>query len=170
MAEITADQVLKQAEEEHVRFVNLQFTDITGVVKSVTIPIHQFEDSIQHGTWFDGSSIEGFARIAESDMYLLPDISTFRIVPWERGDNTTARVICRVFTPNGEPFAADPREVLMRVLKEAEEMGFDYYTGPELEFFLLVPGQDGQDHPLPHDRGGYFDLSTDLASSVRKEM
>lgn len=170
MADMTADDVLQRAEEERVRFVNLQFTDITGAVKSVTIPIHQFADSIQHGTWFDGSSIEGFARIAESDMYLLPDVSTFRVIPWERGDNSTARVICRVFTPNGEPFPGDPREVLMRVLREAEEMGFDYYTGPELEFFLLIPGENGQDRPLPHDRGGYFDLSTDLASSVRKEM
>ena len=170
MASISEDEVLRQAEEAQVRFVNLQFTDVVGAVKSVTIPIHQFADSVEHGTWFDGSSIEGFARIAESDMYLLPDITTFRVIPWERGDNTTARVICRVFTPNGEPFPGDPREVLIRVLREAEELGFDYYTGPELEFFLLVPGANGRDHPLPHDRGGYFDLSTDLASSVRKEM
>src|ERR687886_107341 len=134
MANVTAEDVLRRAEEEQVRFVNLQFTDITGVVKSVTIPVHQLADSIEHGTWFDGSSIEGFARIAESDMYLLPDVTTFRVVPWERGENTTARVICRVFTPNGEPFPGDPREVLMRVLREAEELGFDYYTGPELEF------------------------------------
>src|ERR671929_1798293 len=125
MTDLRPDDVLKQAEDEHVRFVNLQFTDITGAVKSVTIPIHQFQDSIEHGTWFDGSSIEGFARIAESDMYLLPDISTFRVVPWERGENTTARVICRVFTPNGEPFPGDPREVLMRALREAQELGFD---------------------------------------------
>jgi glutamine synthetase len=170
MSELTADEVLQRCDEEQVRFVNLQFTDITGAVKSVTIPIHQFADSIEHGTWFDGSSIEGFARIAESDMYLMPDITTFRVIPWERGENTTARVICRVFTPSGEPFPGDPREVLMRVLQEAADLGFDYYTGPELEFFLLVPGNDGQDHPLPHDRGSYFDLSTDLASSVRKEM
>lgn len=170
MAQTTAQEVLRIADEEHVRFVNLQFTDINGVVKSVTIPVHQLADSIQHGTWFDGSSIEGFARIAESDMYLLPDIDTFRIVPWERGTNTTARIICQVFTPNGEPFPGDPREVLLRALREAEAMGFDYYTGPELEFFLLVPGENGQERPLPHDRGGYFDLSTDLAISVRAEM
>jgi len=170
MADTTGDEVLKRAEDEQVRFVNLQFTDITGAVKSVTIPIHQFADSIEHGTWFDGSSIEGFARIAESDMYLKPDVSTFQVIPWERGENTTARVICQVFTPNGQPFPGDPREVLIRVLQEAEEMGFDYYTGPELEFFLLVPGENGQDRPLAHDHGGYFDLSTDLASTVRKEM
>jgi glutamine synthetase len=170
MTERTAEDVLRQAEEEGVRFVNLQFTDIVGAVKSVTIPIHQLADSFEHGTWFDGSSIEGFARIAESDMYLSPDPSTFQIIPWERDENVTARVICRVFMPNGEPFAGDPREVLMRVLQEARDMGFEYYTGPELEFFLLVPGRNGAEEPLPHDRGGYFDLSTDLAISVRKEM
>ncbi|MDQ2743694.1 MAG: type I glutamate--ammonia ligase [Chloroflexota bacterium] len=170
MAQTTPEEVLRRTEEEQVRFVNLQFTDINGAVKSVTIPVHQFADSIQHGTWFDGSSIEGFARIAESDMYLLPDIDTFQVVPWERGTNTTARVICRVFTPNGEPFPGDPREVLLGVLREAREMGYDYYTGPELEFFLLVPGTNGQERPLPHDRASYFDLSTDLAISVRAEM
>src|SRR5579859_1806476 len=121
MSDQSPDDVLRQVEEHDVRFVNLQFTDITGAVKSVTITSEHFRDSIEHGTWFDGSSIEGFARIAESDMYLLPDVSTFRIIPWERGPNTTARVICRVFTPNGEPFPGDPREVLMRVLREAEE-------------------------------------------------
>jgi len=170
VSEAILNDVMKQAEEASVRFVNLQFTDINGAVKSVTIPIHQFPDSVEHGTWFDGSSIEGFARIAESDMYLQPEIETFRIVPWERGANTTARVICRVMTPNGEGFPGDPREVLMRLLRQANEMGFDYYTGPELEFFLLMPGQNGSDKPLPHDYGGYFDLSTDLAIEVRKEM
>lgn len=170
MVSYTPERILRRAEEEQVRFVNLQFTDIAGAVKSVTIPIHQFPDSIEHGTWFDGSSIEGFARIAESDMYLKPDISTFQVIPWERGENSTARVICQVFTPDGVEFPGDPREVLLRNLREAEAAGFDYYTGPELEFFLLVPGENGQERPLPHDRGGYFDLSTDLAIQVRKEM
>jgi glutamine synthetase len=171
MTDQSPDAILKRTETERVRFVNLQFTDIMGAVKSVTIPVHQFADSIEHGTWFDGSSIEGFARIAESDMYLKPDISTFQILPWERGENTTARVICRVFTPDGEEFPGDPRYVLTRILADARALGFDYYTGPELEFFLLVPGNgNGQELPLPHDRGGYFDLSTDLALSVRKDM
>ncbi|HZS93702.1 MAG TPA: glutamine synthetase family protein, partial [Chloroflexota bacterium] len=165
----TKDDILRQADEQNVRFVNLQFTDINGIVKSVTIPVHQFADSLEYGTWFDGSSIEGFARIAESDMYLAPDPDTFRIVPWESGENTTARIICRVFTPNGEPFPGDPREVLTRVLRDAEDMGFDYYTGPELEFFLLREGNNGE-RPLAHDYGGYFDLSTDLAIHVRKDM
>lgn len=166
----TPEQILRRCDEEQVRFVNLQFTDITGAVKSVTIPIHQFPDSIEHGTWFDGSSIEGFARIAESDMYLKPDLDTFQIIPWERGDNTTARVICQVFTPDGNEFEGDPRFVLQRAIRRANELGFSYSTGPELEFFLLVPGAGGVETPLPHDRGGYFDLSTDEAITVRKEM
>lgn len=170
MAKSSASDVLKRAEEAEVRFVNLQFTDIMGTVKSVTIPVHQFADSLEHGTWFDGSSIEGFARIAESDMYLTPDPSTFQLIPWEHGTQTTARVICDVYTPDGTPFPGDPREVLKRVLREAEALGLDYYTGPELEFFLLVPGPGGREDPLPHDRGSYFDLSTDLAIAVRAEM
>lgn len=166
----TAAEVFEQIERESVRFINLQFTDFVGMVKSVTIPAHQFKDSVEHGTWFDGSSIEGFARIAESDMYLQPELDTFRIIPWERGENTTARVICRVMMPDGQPFAGDPREVLLRALDEAKQMGFDYYIGPELEFFLFVPSDDGPQEPLPHDAGSYFDLSTDQASLVRKEM
>lgn len=162
--------VFEQIETENVRFVNLQFTDIVGMVKSVTIPAHQFRDSVEHGTWFDGSSIEGFARIAESDMYLQPELNTFRVIPWERGENTTARVICRVMMPDGQPFEGDPREVLLRALDEARQMGFDYFIGPELEFFLFVPSDNHGQEPLPHDRGSYFDLSMDIASSVRKEM
>lgn len=165
-----AEQVMEHASREGVRFVNLQFTDVIGVVKSVTIPVEQFRDSIDHGKWFDGSSIEGFARIAESDMYLQPDLSTFAVIPWERGENTTARVICWVYNPNGELFPGDPRAVLHKVLQEAAAMGFRYNTGPELEFFLFKPGDDGKIKALPHDRGGYFDLSTDLASHVRKDM
>ena len=164
------EEVLLRAEKEKVRFVNLQFTDIVGMVKSVTIPIEQLPDCIEHGKWFDGSSIEGFARIAESDMYLVPDLSTFAVIPWERGENTTARVICWVHNPNGELFPGDPRAVLVNVLKEAEELGYVYNTGPELEFFLFKPDEVGRIAPLPHDRAGYFDSTTDLAIQVRKEM
>lgn len=165
-----AEQVLEQASREGVKFVNLQFTDVIGVVKSVTIPVEQLRDTIEHGKWFDGSSIEGFARIAESDMYLMPDLSTFAVIPWERGEDTTARIICWVYNPNGELFPGDPRAVLYKVLCEAAELGFKYNTGPELEFFLFKPDDQGKIRPLPHDRGGYFDLSTDLASHVRKDM
>lgn len=165
-----AERVFELAEKHHVRFINLQFTDVVGIVKSVTVPIHRFDNCVKHGMWFDGSSIEGFARIAESDMYLIPDLSTFAIIPWERTINTTARVICQVYTPNGELFAGDPRAVLVKAMKEAEEMGFEYNTGPELEFFLFKPNEAGRIAPSPHDQGGYFDFSTDLASHVRKEM
>ena len=96
------DAIMARAEKEKVRCVNLQFTDLMGIVKSVAIPLHQFEDACLSGKWFDGSSIEGFARIAESDMYLKPDIRTYKVIPWEREQNTTARVICQVFTPDGK--------------------------------------------------------------------
>jgi glutamine synthetase len=106
-------RVFEQAQAANVRFVSLQFTDIMGVVKNVHIPFHKFGDAVENGLWFDGSSIEGFARIHESDMFLDPDLETFGIIPWERGPNSsTAKVICDVYTPNGEPFAGDPRGVL----------------------------------------------------------
>ena len=168
--EAQKQDVLARARAENVRFVNLQFTDVVGLVKSVTIPMHQFEDCIDHGKWFDGSSIEGFARVAESDMYLDPDLSTFAVIPWERGPDTAAKVICDVFTPEGEPFPGDPRYVLKLALKEAEALGYRFNTGPELEFFLLRLGPNDEVSLTPHDEGGYFDLSTDLASQVRKEM
>jgi glutamine synthetase len=98
--------VAELMERERVRFVNLQFVDILGTVKSVTVPVHRFRHCVEHGEWFDGSSLEGFARVSESDRYLQPDLSTFAIVPWERGSNTTARVICDVFTTDGEPYRA----------------------------------------------------------------
>ncbi len=165
----TRERVMTLAEREAVKYVSLQFTDILGVVKNVTIPFHKFEDAVDHGLWFDGSSIEGFTRIHESDMYLQPDLSTFQVVPWERGENTTARVICDVYTPHGEEFQGDPRGVLRRQMQRAEAMGFRMNTGPELEFFLLRTN-NGKIEVLPHDRAGYFDLTTDEAADVRKEM
>jgi glutamine synthetase len=164
------DQVIADAEKSGIRFVNLQFTDIVGVVKNITIPLHKFGDAIDYGLWFDGSSIEGFARIHESDMYLEPDLSTFGLIPWESSENPTAKVICNVFTPDGEEFAGDPRNVLRRGVAEAERLGFTFQTGPELEFFLLRGERPGRMESLPHDRAGYFDVTTDEASEVRKEM
>jgi glutamine synthetase len=163
---------IEEAQARGIRFVQLQFTDILGVVKGVTIPIGRLDDSVRHGTWFDGSSIEGFTRIAESDQYLAPDMTTFNEIPWQpgRGERGTARVICDVYTPRGEPFAGDPRYVLRRQVERAREMGFIVNTGPELEFFLLRRGDDGEIQPLPHDRAGYFDYSTDLAQEVRQDM
>ncbi|MBP8252845.1 MAG: type I glutamate--ammonia ligase [Herpetosiphon sp.] len=167
----TKDQLLAQIEKQKVKFINLQFTDIVGIIKNVTIPLSQLEDALDHGVWFDGSSIEGFARIAESDMYLVPDLDTYALIPWEStGDYTTARFICDVYTPDGEPFAGDPRHALRRVMLQARELGFHYNTGPELEFFLFKPGEHGKLAPVPHDAAGYFDVSTDYATHIRRQM
>jgi glutamine synthetase len=163
---------IEAARSAGIRFVQLQFTDIIGVVKAVTIPIHQLEGSVRHGTWFDGSSIEGFTRIAESDQYLMPDMNTFAEIPWQKGEGPrgTARVICDVFTPRGEPFVGDPRYVLRRQVERARKLGYIVNTGPELEFFLFRRDGDGKIAPLPHDQAGYFDFSTDLAQEVRQDM
>lgn len=167
----TPQDVLNLVEEQHVDFISLQFTDIVGMVKNVTIPIAQLPDCLDHGVWFDGSSIEGFARIAESDMLLVPDLESYAIIPWDRGEGfTTARMICDVYTPDGKPFAGDPRNCLKAALEEARQMGFIYNVGPELEFFLFRPGADGQPAPTPHDAAGYFDVSTDLATHIRRHM
>ncbi len=163
-------EVFERAKTEDVKFVNLQFTDIMGVAKNVTIPFHRFGDAIDHGLWFDGSSIDGFARIHESDMYLGPDLATFQVIPWERGENTTARVICNVFTPEGDQFPGDPRFVLQRTIAEAAKMGFSYLTGPELEFFLLKGEGSAKVESLPSDKASYFDVTSDVASDLRKEM
>jgi glutamine synthetase len=163
---------IAQAKASGIRFIQLQFTDIIGHVKAVTIPIHRLEDSVKHGTWFDGSSIEGFTRIAESDQYLMPDMATFAEIPWQRGSGPrgTARVICDVFTPDGNPFVGDPRFVLRRQVDRARKLGYIVNTGPELEFFLFRRGADGGIEPLPHDQAGYFDFSTDLAQEIRQDM
>ena len=177
MANKQLDAVMKVAEERNLRFISLQFSDIVGSVKSVQVPMHQLEEAVEHGKWFDGSSIEGFTRIAESDMFLKPDLATFSPIPWEPGTNGdgsklatgSARVICDVYTPNGDPFPGDPRGVLKRQLERAKALGFTFNTGPELEFFLLRR-ENGSVEPLPHDAAGYFDLSEDLGTEVRKEM
>lgn len=163
--------VLNQVRKDNVKFVLLQFTDIMGIVKSITITAERLEESFEFGTWFDGSSIQGFTRIFESDMYLKPDPNTYAVIPWlDSDDGNTARFICDVYTPDGKPFEGDPRYVLKKAMQEAEDMGFTYYTGPELEFFLFKRGDDGNFEALPHDQGGYFDLSTDLAYNLRRDM
>jgi len=165
----SVDDIVAAAIAAGVRFVSLEFTDVVSTTKAVTIPIDQLSDALVHGKWFDGSSLESFARIAESDMYLRPDLATFTIIPWHEPGEMTARVICDVLTPNGDRFEGDPRAVLMRALDDAVAAGYTYYTAPELEFFLLQRA-DGALVPLPHDRGSYFDHSTDLAATVRSEM
>lgn len=164
------ERIDEQIRRNDIRFVRLQFSDIVGISKQITIPIDHWPDAVNHGVWFDGSSVEGFARIAESDMYLVPDLSTFTVVPWEM-DLSTARVICDAHTPDGSPFEGDPRHVLRRQVERAAQLGLTYSVGPELEFFLFRPHPDGSLLPLvPHDKAGYFDVSTDLAHSVRRQM
>jgi glutamine synthetase len=165
----SSEEILSRVENDGIQFINLHFTDVMGMVKSVTIPSQIFDKVIESGQWIDGSSIAGYTRIAESDMFLVPDLSTFAEIPWDRSDFPTARVICWVHNPNGDPFPGDPRGVLLRQLERLAEMGYLYKTGPELEFFLFERNGD-EIAPLPHDRGSYFDFSTDPASTIRKEM
>ncbi len=167
----SASEILTRIEQNAIRFIDLQFTDVVGVVKNVTIPSHELRDALENGIWFDGSSIEGFARIAESDMHLRPDVSTFAVIPWLSGEDATARLICDVYTPEGQPFPGDPRGVLRQALAAAEEMGFCFNTGPELEFFLLKPHADGSLlPPEPHDLASYFDAPSDMAAGLRRQM
>ena len=162
--------VISRAKEDNVKLVQLQFTDINGNIKAVTIPIEKFPESIEKGIWFDGSSIEGFTRICESDMYLKPDTSTYALLPWET-EEPTARLFCDVYMPDGSPFEGDPRYILKRAIKNAQSMNFEYNVGPELEFFLFKPKSDGQVEPTPHDVGSYFDFSPrDLAGNVRRDI
>ncbi|UPW01489.1 type I glutamate--ammonia ligase [Halorussus gelatinilyticus] len=164
--------VLDKIDAENVDFVRLQFTDITGTVKNVSVPASQVEKAFEEGIWFDGSSIEGFVRIQESDMRLEPDPETFAILPWRTdGDTASARLICDVVNTDGTPFEGGPRQVLKSVLAEAEEMGYTVSIGPEPEFFLFEKDEDGKATTIPHDSGGYFDLAPkDLASDVRREI
>jgi len=165
------EQMLKIIQEKNVEFLRLQFTDISGIVKNVAIPATQMGKALKSGISFDGSSIEGFARIQESDMVLRPDLSTFSLLPWRSKDGSNeARLICDVHLPNGKPFEGDPRYVLRKQLEIAKEMGFKMNVGPELEFFLFEK-QNGGSATTPHDYGGYFDLGpVDLAEDVRREI
>lgn len=162
------EYVLKTAKENNVKFIRLWFTDILGFLKSFAITIDELEGALEEGMGFDGSSIEGFTRIEESDMIALPDPTTFQILPWRSDEEVkVARMFCDIYYPDGRPLETDPRYVLKRVLKRAADMGFTFYVGPELEFFLLK----GPDNPEPLDAGGYFDLTPlDVASDVRREI
>lgn len=168
---MTKSEVLSLAKEQKVEFINVMFTDLLGVMKALTIPVSKLEDAIDSNVWFDGSSIEGFARISESDMYLKPDLNTFTVIPWSKGSRAvTALIIGDIYMPDGTLFEGDPRGILKRQIKRATDMGYTFNTGPELEFFLFKHGTDGTLQPLPHDTAGYFDQTTDIASEIRKEM
>ncbi len=164
-------ELLERVREDNVKFVSLQFTDVTGAVKSVDIPVERLEDALEAGVWFDGSSIEGFTRIQESDMRLVIDPDTYAVLPWTPEERRRARVFCDVYLPDGTPFEGDPRGRLKRYLQKVkEEKGWTYYVGPEPEFFLFKPTNGGV-HPVPHDVGGYFDFSAnDEAARVRAQL
>ncbi|MFQ6058803.1 MAG: glutamine synthetase family protein [Anaerolineae bacterium] len=163
--------VLERARSDEVQFVSLQFSDVVGAIKNVIIPVGRLEEALMRGVWFDGSSIEGFARIHESDMVLKPDVSTYQVLPWGQSMGKVARLICDVYTPQGEPFVGDPRYVLKQAVAQAREMGYIYNTGAELEFFLFKMDGEPLVEPVPHDVGGYFDFSPrDLASLVRQDI
>ncbi|MBI4294610.1 MAG: glutamine synthetase [Chloroflexi bacterium] len=161
------EYVLKTAKEHDVKFVRLWFTDILGFLKSFAITIEELEGALEEGMGFDGSSIEGFARIDESDMVALPDPTTFQLLPWRPRDHrSVARMFCDILMPGGQPFSGDPRYVLKQNLARAAEMGYTYYVGPELEFFYFKSSES----PEVIDQGGYFDLiPPDVATDLRRD-
>ncbi len=164
---MTFDKIFKIIEKEKIQFIDLWFSDILGSVKNETIPVQQMKKALIDGIWFDGSSVEGFGRIFESDMYLKPDPQTFATIPG--GEEKTARFICDVYAPDHRPARVDPRSVLKRNLKVLKAKGMTYYVGAELEFYLFKRDQ-GEISTLPHDRVGYFDLGGDVALKIRKKM
>ena len=160
--------VLNQAREQDVKFIRLWFTDILGFLKSFAVTVEELETSLTEGQGFDGSSIQGFARIDESDMIAMPDPTTFAVLPWRpREGGAVARMFCDILQPDGTPYVGDPRYVLKRALKRAADLGFTYYVGPELEYFYF---REAHGRPQVLDRGGYFDLTPlDIASDLRRE-
>lgn len=164
-------ELVAQVKSDRVKFISLQFTDVTGMVKSVDIPISRLPEALDDGVWFDGSSIEGFSRIQESDMRLVLDPATYAVLPWSPADSRRARVFCDIYQPDGSAFPGDPRGTLKRQLEKAEQRNWIYNVGPEPEFFLFKRNGPQSIHPVPHDIGGYFDFSAnDEAVRVRTEL
>ncbi len=165
-AEASKENVLKVAKDQGVKFIRLWFTDILGFLKSVAITVEELERVLDRGIGFDGSSIEGFARIDESDMVAMPDPATFCMLPWRPAEHTVARMFCDILKPGGEPFEGDPRYILKMNLKRAADLGYTFYVGPELEFFYFKDAVS----PEPLDQGGYFDLTpADVSTDMRRE-
>jgi len=161
-------KVLEQVKKDDIKFITLQFTDLLGVAKEVIIPVEELKDALADGVWFDGSSVEGFARIQESDLFLQPDAATYAVVPWLTEDGRTARFICDIYGSDGKPAEGDPRYVLKRAVAEAAKEGFDYLVGPEPEFYLFRTSTEPRTSPL--DFGGYFDLSSHEGYKVIKRI
>ncbi|WP_294379393.1 glutamine synthetase family protein, partial [uncultured Clostridium sp.] len=171
MMSYTKEDILKIVEENDINFIRLQFTDIVGNLKNVAITKGQLEKALDNKCTLDGSSIDGFARIEESDMYLRPDLDSFVILPWRPDKNAVARMICDVYVPSGEAFLGDPRQILKKAIEKAEEMGYELQVGPECEFFLFHRDEVGRAIPLTHDEAGYFDLDhIDLGGNVRRQI
>ncbi|WP_010680957.1 type I glutamate--ammonia ligase [Acetivibrio cellulolyticus] len=172
MPKYSKEDILRIVEEQDVKFIRLQFTDIFGMMKNVAITSEQLEKALDNKCMFDGSSIEGFVRIEESDMYLRPDPDTFVLIPWRPQAGKVARLICDVYNPDGTPFDGDPRYVLKRALKKANDMGYDIFNvGPECEFFLFLTDSEGKPTTITHDNAGYFDLGpVDLGENARRDM
>jgi len=167
----TANEIMARAKEENVHFLRLQFTDIDGIIKNVEVPESQFEKALDGQIMFDGSSIEGFTRIEESDMLLVPDLATFEVFPWDSDHGKVGRLVCDIATPDGTIFAGCPRSTLKKVVAKAEKMGLQMMAGPEAEFFLFQRDANGDAIPATHDTGGYFDLSPrDLGEEARRDI
>ncbi len=164
-------ELLERVAADGVKFVSYQFVDVLGAVKSVDSPVSQLKGALENGVWFDGSSVEGFARIQESDMHLRLDTDTYAVLPWTPSEMRRARVFCDIYQPDGTPFAGDPRGNLKRLLAKIHDRGWIYNIGPEPEFFLFRQNGGNSIHPVPHDVGGYFDFSpNDEAVRVRTEL
>lgn len=171
MSKYTKSDIIQMIDEYNVKFIRLQFTDIFGTLKNVAITTSQIEKALDNQCMFDGSSIEGFVRIEESDMYLRPDLDTFVIFPWHTQHGCVARLICDVYKPDGTPFEGDPRYILKKTMKEAAEMGYTFNVGPECEFFLFNTDEFGHPTTVTHDTASYFDLGpSDLGEEARRDI
>ncbi|MDD6157270.1 MAG: type I glutamate--ammonia ligase [Lachnospiraceae bacterium] len=171
MSKYTKEDIYRIVEEENVEFIRLQFTDIFGTLKNVAITASNLEKALNNQCMFDGSSIEGFVRIEQSDMYLYPDLDTFTIFPWRPQQGKVARIICDVYDAKGEPFAGDPRYILRRQVERAKKMGYTFNVGPECEFFLFNQDENGQPTTITHETASYFDLGpVDMGENARRDM
>ncbi len=171
MLKYTKADILRLIEEEDVEFVRLQFTDMFGMFKNVAVTSSQIEKALNNEVMFDGSSIDGFVRIEESDMYLRPDLDTFAIFPWRPQQGKVARLVCDIYRPNGVSFEGDPRSVLKKELEKAREMGYEFNVGPECEFFLYHTDDDGMPTTITHEKAGYFDMAPiDLGENARRDI
>ena len=171
MNKYTREDILRMVEEEDVGFIRLQFTDIFGTLKNVAITTSQLEKALDNRCMFDGSSIEGFARIEQSDMYLYPDLNTFEIFPWRPQQGKVARLLCDIHRPDGTVFESDPRYILKKVIEDAKKEGYEFYVGPECEFFLFETDENGLPTTISHENASYFDLGPlDFGENARRDM